>query len=87
MVLLNEYLIHIFYNLEVSLVNHMSLLHSFSVHLAIIPQIPTTTNKGHWVSLFVYGLGLPCYFLVICLKENELRKVFYKRETNMHCIF
>lgn len=78
-VLLSEYLMHRFYNLEVSLVNHMSLLHSYSVHWSIIPWIPTTTNKGLWVSLLVYGLGLPSYFLVICLKGKELRKVFFKK--------
>lgn len=60
---------------------------SYSVHLSIIHHVSTTTNKGHWVSLLVYGLGLPCYFLVICLGGMSLGRFFCKRKTNMNCIF
>lgn len=53
---------------------------SYSVHLSIIHHVSTTTNKGHWVSLLVYGLGLPCYFLVICLGGMSLGRFFLQEE-------
>lgn len=68
---------HGFHNSKIPLEDHRSLPHSYLVDLSIIQQVPTT-NKGHWVSLLVNGLGLPAIFLLSILRGMSLERLFYK---------